>query len=143
MNLTPFLATQHQHLLSLLFALDGDKRPIPTGITEDSNADEVDSAAALYDMEFALECLSRNAKASWEIKEALNRIENGNYGQCEVCNKEIPEARLEAMPFARCDVNCQVQIERGVIRRPSQFDLVTLDDVAEDAGDDDSEDSED
>ena len=30
------------------------------------------------------------------ILSALKRIEDGNYGKCEVCNKEISEARLEA-----------------------------------------------
>lgn len=35
-----------------------------------------------------------------EIKVALGRIENGNYGKCRVCGKEIEEKRLEANPAA-------------------------------------------
>lgn len=35
-----------------------------------------------------------------EIKTALDRIENGNYGKCKVCGKEIEEKRLEANPAA-------------------------------------------
>lgn len=34
------------------------------------------------------------------IISALKRIEKGKYGKCEVCNKEITEARLEADPSA-------------------------------------------
>lgn len=35
-----------------------------------------------------------------EIKAALGRIENGSYGKCKVCGKEIEEKRLEANPAA-------------------------------------------
>lgn len=35
-----------------------------------------------------------------DIKNALKRIEEGNYGICEVCKEEIEEARLEANPSA-------------------------------------------
>ncbi len=34
------------------------------------------------------------------ILSALTRIKNGTYGKCEVCGKEIEEARLEADPSA-------------------------------------------
>jgi RNA polymerase-binding protein DksA len=34
------------------------------------------------------------------IENALSRIENGTYGECEVCGKQIPEQRLEAVPYA-------------------------------------------
>ena len=34
------------------------------------------------------------------VKNALSRIENGTYSDCEVCGKEIPEKRLEALPYA-------------------------------------------
>ena len=34
------------------------------------------------------------------IDEALRRLEAGTYGQCAECGREIPEARLKALPFA-------------------------------------------
>ena len=33
------------------------------------------------------------------VREASERIENGTYGQCVVCGREIPEARLRAVPW--------------------------------------------
>ena len=36
-----------------------------------------------------------------EVVAALNRIENGTYGFCEVCNEEIESDRLEADPSAK------------------------------------------
>ncbi|NNE64981.1 MAG: hypothetical protein HKN33_00325 [Pyrinomonadaceae bacterium] len=46
-----------------------------------------------------------------EIQDAKNRIENGTYGICEVCDNEIPKKRLEAVPVAKHCVPCQQQIE--------------------------------
>ena len=38
-----------------------------------------------------------------QVKEALQRIEDGTYGTCVVCGKKIPDERLEARPEAiRC-----------------------------------------
>lgn len=34
------------------------------------------------------------------VNEALSRIENGTYGECEVCGKTIQEERLKAVPYA-------------------------------------------
>ena len=34
------------------------------------------------------------------VENALSRLENGTYGECEVCGKQIEEQRLEALPYA-------------------------------------------
>ena len=36
-----------------------------------------------------------------EVAHALEKLSEGNYGHCEVCDKPIAEARLEAMPATR------------------------------------------
>lgn len=35
-----------------------------------------------------------------QVESALGKIESGTYGKCNVCGKEIPEARLDANPAA-------------------------------------------
>ncbi len=47
------------------------------------------------------------------IEEALNRVSQGNYGNCEECEKPIPLARLEALPYATHCIKCQVQVEKA------------------------------
>ncbi len=42
-----------------------------------------------------------------KIGHALKRIEDGTYGICEVCEQEIPPARLEAKPSVSLCVGCQ------------------------------------
>jgi DnaK suppressor protein len=36
-----------------------------------------------------------------EVERALAKMDEGTYGQCEVCGKDIAEPRLEAMPATR------------------------------------------
>ncbi|MGH9120634.1 MAG: TraR/DksA family transcriptional regulator [Acidimicrobiales bacterium] len=42
-----------------------------------------------------------------EIDKALARIEAGTYGKCERCGEPIPDARLEALPYAALCVSCK------------------------------------
>ena len=46
------------------------------------------------------------------IEEALEAIEDGDYGLCEECEEPINEKRLLLMPFARLCVRCQSELER-------------------------------
>lgn len=44
-----------------------------------------------------------------QIEDALNRIDNGTYGICEICKNEIDIERLETLPFARKCLTCENQ----------------------------------
>lgn len=54
----------------------------------------------------------RERKQLLEIDEALHRIEEGEYGVCEVTGEPIPETRLRASPLARFSVEAQEEKER-------------------------------
>ena len=41
------------------------------------------------------------------VEAALARIERGSYGYCEKCGKELPRARLDAIPYAACCAGCE------------------------------------
>ena len=41
-----------------------------------------------------------------DVGDALDRLDAGGYGVCEVCGGPIPAARLEVRPFARTCVGC-------------------------------------
>lgn len=73
---------------------------------------QADAGSDAYEKDFALSLLSQEQDALYEIEEALKRIELGSYGVCEMSNKIIPHARLEAIPFARFTVECQQQLEK-------------------------------
>lgn len=46
------------------------------------------------------------------IMNALARMEDGTYGKCMRCGKDIPIDRLRAIPYAEYDVACQEIIDR-------------------------------
>jgi len=98
---------------------------------------QADAGSDAYDRDFALSLLSKEQDALYEIEEALKRLDGGTYGVCEMCGKNIPQARLEALPFARFTVDCQSEYEREVVsgngRRPvrSLFGLMGDDEEEE------------
>jgi len=55
------------------------------------------------------------------IEEALEAIEDGDYGFCEECEEPIIEKRLQLMPFARFCVRCQSELERRAKMRGETF----------------------
>ena len=66
-----------------------------------------DTATAMFDREFD-ESLEEGAKETLvEIDAALQRIEAGTYGICEVCGKPIGAERLYALPWARLCIDDQ------------------------------------
>ncbi len=46
------------------------------------------------------------------IDSALTRLEQGKYGLCMKCTKKIPQARLEAIPYALLCIECKSDDER-------------------------------
>ena len=89
-----------------------------------------DSGTDNFDRDFALSLLSADQDAVYEIEEALKRIERKTYGVCELTGKNIPRARLEAIPWTRFTVEAQAQLERdGALRQRRLGALGTVDSV--------------
>src|SRR5437879_11051914 len=76
-----------------------------------------DSGTDNFDRDFALSLLSSDQDAIYEIEEALKRIERNTYGICELTGKQIPRARLDAIPWTRFTVEAQAQLERDGAQR--------------------------
>ncbi|MGH7977319.1 MAG: TraR/DksA family transcriptional regulator [Limisphaerales bacterium] len=90
-----------------------------------------DSGTDNFDRDFALSLLSADQDAVYEIEEALKRIEKKSYGVCELTGKNIPRARLEAIPWTRFTVDAQAQLERdGALRQRRIGALGTVDNGA-------------
>ena len=89
-----------------------------------------DSGTDNFDRDFALSLLSSDQDAVYEIEEALKRIERKTYGVCELTGKNIPKARLEAIPWTRFTVEAQAQLEReGALKSRRLGTLGTIDAV--------------
>jgi len=89
-----------------------------------------DSGTDNFDRDFALSLLSSDQDAVYEIEEALKRIERKTYGVCELTGKQIPKARLEAIPWTRFTVEAQAQLEKdGALKSRRLGALGTVDSV--------------
>ncbi|MBU0700453.1 TraR/DksA family transcriptional regulator [bacterium] len=68
-----------------------------------------DMATDTYEKEKNIAILSNLSNTLITINEALYRIEQGSYGICEECRKEISDARLDAMPTACLCIECKTK----------------------------------
>jgi RNA polymerase-binding transcription factor DksA len=93
---------------------------LSTSATESSKRDEL-SSADQHPAEQATETLERELDLGVlqsveselvDVQAALQRLEKGTYGICEICGKPIAEGRLEAMPAARYCVEDQAKMAK-------------------------------
>lgn len=71
-----------------------------------------DGASDTYERtkDFALEENFKNMIE--QIDEALRKIQDGSYGNCDRCDQPINPDRLRAIPYATLCINCQEALER-------------------------------
>lgn len=80
-------------------------------LSDDGVMDPADLSVMDVNKELAFRQGERESQLVADIDQALLRIEEGSYGVCARCGKLIDERRLEALPTARYDAECQAAIE--------------------------------
>jgi DnaK suppressor protein len=78
---------------------------------KDRPGDAIDEAAFSFDVSFALRIREREVKLIAKIRDALQRLEDGTFGICEECGKEIPLKRLMARPVTTLCIQCKKEQE--------------------------------
>ena len=86
-------------------------------IDRDDSPDEMDVALADANQSFAGRILERESKLLRRIEEALERLDQGDYGDCSSCGEEIGVKRLMAQPVAKLCIECKDDQERFEGRR--------------------------
>lgn len=76
------------------------------------SGDEVDIASDAVSRSMLDSLGAQDALRLQLINNALVRMQQGKYGLCLKCGKEIPKTRLEAIPYAFLCVSCKAQEER-------------------------------
>lgn len=71
-----------------------------------------DMATDNYDREFSLGLADNEQKILNRINAALEKIEENNFGLCELCEKKISKVRLKVVPYAELCVPCQEKQEK-------------------------------
>lgn len=80
---------------------------------DDPTVDLADKAANSYTKEFLFGQTNTDRRILALIDEALKRIKKEEYGNCGVCQEELQQKRLEAVPWAKNCISCQEKIEQG------------------------------
>lgn len=82
-------------------------------IAKDNFPDPVDRASMESDRSFDLRIRDRERKLISKVNEALDRIDEGTFGICEVCGGGISEKRLEARPVTTLCIECKQEQEEN------------------------------
>ncbi|MGH9263721.1 MAG: TraR/DksA C4-type zinc finger protein [Acidimicrobiales bacterium] len=113
------LADERERLAAVRATFDEE------GLTEQSENDSVgelssydqhqaDMGTETFEREKDLSILEQVEAELADVEHALRRLDDGTYGNCEVCGRPIPDERLEAMPATRLCVEHQAEAERAV-----------------------------
>jgi len=81
-------------------------------VNSDDRFDELDQATSDIEQSMRMRLRNREALYLKKLEEALRRIDEGSFGDCEECGEEIGQSRLLARPTATLCVHCKEEQER-------------------------------
>ena len=93
-------------------ALAGDLSSLKE-LREQSSGDVVDFALDSAQGEINSQLAEVESRELARIDEALEKMRSGSYGLCEGCKQNIPLARLQALPYAACCIECKRKLEES------------------------------
>ena len=96
---------------ALLKKLSGNDLSVDASETPDP----VDLAVRNYSKNVMLAVSENESRQLLFINEALERIQDDEYGLCQNCENAINPKRLDAVPWARYCLNCQELLEQGLL----------------------------
>jgi RNA polymerase-binding transcription factor len=105
------LLAKQEEIRRMVVRSDQDGREADIEITQDV----ADRAANSYTKEFLFHQSDDNRRILQLIQEALRRANDGSYGLCVECQKDVQGKRLDAVPWARHCIECQEKQEKGLL----------------------------
>ena len=103
-----------EKLLELRVRLTGDYSRMVGESSEEFGHDVPDindEAARTINRRILLEIGDKNYNVITEVDNALDRIDEGDFGTCVECEEDIPEPRLELLPYTEYCVECKEKLE--------------------------------
>src|SRR5512137_2814048 len=93
--------------------LNGAEKTVAEMTDEQENfPDPTDRASLESDRNFELRMRDRERKLIAKMQEAIKRIDDGEFGICEVCSGPISEKRLLARPVTTLCIDCKTKQEK-------------------------------
>lgn len=100
------LTTERAHLLAGI----GEAIETPEQMTYGSQAA---AASQVFEQQRDLALRDRAVQHLAQVDAALVRLDDGTFGRCVRCGRDIAPARLEALPWAAHCIECQTAVDRG------------------------------
>jgi DnaK suppressor protein len=113
-NPRALLEAEQQAALDRLAALERDHAGIVEAADSVNADDEHDpeGATIAFEREHVAALIEQTREHLGQIDAALRRLDEGGYGQCELCGQPIAGGRLEARPTARTCIACASRASR-------------------------------
>jgi DnaK suppressor protein len=102
-----FLLAEQERLRNA-FVVDEERYQLKA----DDRKDEVDQASVDYEQSQQLRFRNRDLFYAKKINNALDKLNNDEYGACEECGEDIKFERLKARPTAELCIACKDEAER-------------------------------
>ena len=114
-NFRKQLEERQQDLRKIVARTEQDGRDADVGTAQDI----ADRAANSYTKEFLFHQSNNDRQLLQMVDGALERLREGEFGECISCGKEINAKRLEAVPWTRHCIECQEKLEQGILEETS------------------------
>ncbi|WP_121252583.1 TraR/DksA family transcriptional regulator [Nocardioides ferulae] len=103
---------QREHSVAFLEQQEAELSGLMRDSGDGAGHDQADVGASSFERDHELSVLTSERDKIAQIDRALQRIENGSYGQCESCGQPIGKMRLMAFPRATLCMTCKQREER-------------------------------
>ncbi len=103
------LLEEEERLSALIEELEQERDEVRLSETSSERSPDPNTAeggSMAFELEKELSVAQNAVDLRAKVRHALERIELGSYGICEVCGEAIPVARLDALPYATTCVSC-------------------------------------
>ncbi len=105
------LADRRNELVKTLSEFRNESKEVETDIAQDV----ADKAESSYTKEFLLSLSDAERGQLFQIDAALKRIDKGEFGHCQMCQKEIGKKRMNALPWTPFCIECQEKAETETV----------------------------
>jgi DnaK suppressor protein len=101
------LVARRNEIVRKLSEFRNESKEVETDIAQDV----ADKAESSYTKEFLLSLSDAERDLLFQMDAALRRIDRGEFGNCQMCQKEISKKRLNALPWTPFCIDCQEKAE--------------------------------
>ncbi len=101
------LVVRRNEIVRKLSEFRNESKEVETDIAQDV----ADKAESSYTKEFLLSLSDAERDLLFQMDAALRRIDRGEFGNCQMCQKEISKKRLNALPWTPFCIDCQEKAE--------------------------------